>query len=192
MKGLKLSKTSWLILSAGLFVVVLAGLGMTRSQQLQQLSTSTDQLQIATARLNKLDTAGLKAQAATLEQQVTVGKSDLQDAISRLNKSVVSADVAEEFYNIADSSGVTVKSFTSSPISSNHLQGIPVSATNISGAVSGTLQQVIAFISNLNTSFRTGYVESATIQIQAPPASGIDTDALAQSTIQLVIYSYTQ
>ena len=154
MKGLKLSKTSWLILSAGLFVVVLAGLGMTRSQQLQQLSTSTDQLQIATARLNKLDTAGLKAQAATLEQQVTVGKSDLQDAISRLNKSVVSADVAEEFYNIADSSGVTVKSFTSSPISSNHLQGIPVSATNISGAVSGTLQQVIAFISNLNTSSR--------------------------------------
>jgi hypothetical protein len=35
MKGIKISKTGWIILSAGIFVVVLAGLGITRSGQVK-------------------------------------------------------------------------------------------------------------------------------------------------------------
>ena len=46
MKGLKLSKTSWLILSAGVFIVVLAGLGLTRSQQMKEQTKVADELNL--------------------------------------------------------------------------------------------------------------------------------------------------
>lgn len=192
MKNFKLSKTSWLILAAGLFVVVLAGLGMTRSQQSQQLSSATAQLKVATMRLNRVDTSGLQTKIDTLQQQIKLGQADLADATARLNQSVVSADVAEEFYSIADTSGVVVNSFTSSPVSKSNLTGIPVATTNIAGSVTGTLKQVIDFISNLNTTFRTGYVQSASIHVQPPPSSGIDVDADATASVQVVIYSYTK
>lgn len=192
MKNFKLSKTSWLILAAGLFVVVLAGLGMTRSQQSQQLSSATAQLQVATMRLNRIDTSSLQAKIDTLQQQIKLGQANLTDATARLNQSVVSADVAEEFYTIAGTSGVIVNSFTSSPVSTSTLSGIPVATTNIAGSVTGKLKQVIDFISNLNSTFRTGYVQSATIQVQPPPSSGIDIDADASANLRLVIYSYSK
>jgi hypothetical protein len=192
MKNLKLSKTSWLILSAGVFIVILAGLGLTRSQQLQDLSTSTQELQIAAKRLSTMDTTDLKAQVDSLQEQITLGQADLADATSRLNKSVVSADVAEEFYSIAEASGVVVNSFTSTPVSAQSLQGIPVSETAVSGQVKGTLKQVIDFITNVNTSFRTGYVKSASLQLDTPPEPGMDADADTNASIQLIIYSYTK
>ena len=192
MKNLKLSKTSWLILSAGVFLVILAGLGLTRSQQLQDQSTSTDELQIATARLAKIDVTELKNQVESLQEQISLGQADLKDATSRLSKSVISADVAEEFYDIADSSNVTVASFTSTPISSNSLQGIPVSETSLSGRVQGTLEHVIDFIINVNTQFRTGYVKSATLQIDSATDPELGQDAYTRASVQMIIYSYTK
>ena len=192
MKNLKLSKTSWLILSAGVFLVILAGLGLTRSQQLGELSSSTDQLKIASTRLNNLDTTDLKNQVESLQEQISLGQADLKDATSRLSKSVISADVAEEFYDIADSSNVTVASFTSTPISSNSLQGIPVSETSLSGRVQGTLEHVIDFIINVNTQFRTGYVKSASLSIDNSSPDEVGVDALTSASVQIIIYSYTK
>ncbi len=192
MKNLKLSKTSWLILSAGVFLVILAGLGLTRSQQIQDLNASKDELKIKTARLNSLDTTDLKNQVESLQQKIALGQSDLQDAASRLNKSVISPDVAEEFYEIADESGVIVDTFTSTAISSSSLQGIPVSETSISGRVNGTLEQVVNFIINVNTSFRTGYVKSANLQIDTSSADDVGMDAYTDASLQMIIYSYTE
>ncbi len=192
MKNLRLSKTSWLILSAGVFLVILAGLGLTRSQQLQDQSTSTDELQIATARLAKIDVTELKNQVESLQQQITLDQADLQDATSRLSKSVVSADVAEEFYAIGEASGVLVESFTSTPIAANSLEGIPVSETSVTGRVSGTLAQVVSFVINVNTSFRTGYVKSATLQIDSATDPELGQDAYTRASVQMIIYSYTK
>lgn len=192
MKNLRLSKTSWLILSAGVFLVILAGLGLTRSQQLQDQSTSTDELQIATARLAKIDVTELKNQVESLQQQITLDQADLQDATSRLSKSVVSADVAEEFYAIGEASGVLVESFTSTPIAANSLEGIPVSETSVTGRVSGTLAQVVSFVINVNTSFRTGYVKSATLQIDSTTDPELGQEAYTRASVQMIIYSYTK
>ena len=54
MKKLKLSKTSWLILAAGVFIVVLVGLGLTRSQQIREQSGLDDELSVTQKRLDNL------------------------------------------------------------------------------------------------------------------------------------------
>jgi len=192
MKSIKLSKMGWLILSAGIFVVILAGLGLTRSQQMQDQNTSSDELELAVKRLDNLDVTDLRNQVQDLQEKIDLGKADLQDATSRLDKSVVSADVAEDFYNLAKESGVFVNQFSSTPISSDSLEGIPVSQTAVTGTVNGTLEKVVNFIINVNTSFRTGYIQSATLRISDPPEPDLDAEAPTQGSIQMIIYSYVR
>jgi hypothetical protein len=192
MKSLKLSKTAWLILSAGVFLVILAGLGLTRTQQLGDLSASSDELEIATMRLASLDVTDLRNRVEELQEKITLGKADLRDAVNRLDKSVISADVAEDFYDLAGENGVFVDLFTSTAISSDTLEGIPVSQTGVTARVQGTLAQVVDFIINVNTSFRTGYIRSAELHLALPDDPEIDADALTNATIQMIIYSYQE
>ena len=58
--------------------------------------------------------------------------------------------------------------------------------------MNGTLEDVVNFIINVNTSFRTGYIQSATLSIGDPPQPELDADALTQGSIQMIIYSYTR
>ena len=68
MKYLKLSKTSWLILGVGVFIVALAFLGITRSQQAQEQSRLDDELEMSQMSLANMQISDLQAELAALEQ----------------------------------------------------------------------------------------------------------------------------
>lgn len=190
MKALRLSKTAWLILSAGVFLVVLAGLGVTRNQQLKDEAVVQDELAIAETRLANMDTSGLSARIETLKTEIDLNQAQLDDAVARLDKTVISADVAEELYKIAEFSSVEIMNFTSTPIAQDKLSGVGVSQTGVSARVLGTLGDIVGFIKNVNSTFTTGYIRTASIVIDEPPQTGIDVDAPSEGTITLIIYSY--
>ncbi|MCJ7605032.1 MAG: hypothetical protein MUO19_03240 [Dehalococcoidales bacterium] len=190
MNKLKLSKTSWLILSAGVFLVVLAGLGLTRSQQIQDQVTVQDELSISSMRLSNSNTSEMRYQIEELQQQIDMGKAQLDDAIARLEKTVISADVTEDFYAIAEFSNVEVMQFNSSPIAQSSLVGVRVSQTAISAQVVGNLGEVIDFIININNSYTTGYIQRATLQVELPPSDNEDILSVTRANIDMIIYSY--
>ena len=72
MKNIKinLSKTSWIILSIGIFIVVLAGLGVTYSQQMKTSNELQQDLDVSEIRLAKYDNAGLEQQESELVAQL--------------------------------------------------------------------------------------------------------------------------
>lgn len=170
MKGIKLSKTSWLILSAGVFVVILAGLGVTRSQQYRDQNRMNEELSISETRLNSIDVTDLRRQVENLQSQVDEGRTQLEEAKQRLKQTVISVDVTDELYKIAAYSGVTVTQMTTSPISPNKLEGIGLSMTLLTAQASGDLDKLVDFVINLNNGFSTGYLSSA--QIIVPPPNG--------------------
>lgn len=190
MKKFKLSKTSWLILSTGVFLVILAGLGLTRSQQIQDQAVTQDELDISSMRLSNSATSELRYRIEEIQQQIDMGKAQLDDAMVRLEKTVISADVTENFYSIAEFSNVEIMQFNSSPIASSSLGGVRVSQTALNARVVGGLREVIDFIVNINNSFTTGYIESATLQIGSPPVDDEDTLAVTTAAINMIIYSY--
>src|SRR3972149_2585110 len=98
MKGLKLSKTGWLILSAGLFIVILAGLGLTRSQQLKDQTKADADLTLSTTKLDKLQFADLQQKYEDLQQKTEESQAQLKEAKDRLRQTVVSVDVVDEFF----------------------------------------------------------------------------------------------
>jgi TolA-binding protein len=199
MKGMKLSKTSWLLLSGGIFVVILAGLGVTRSQQLREQGRMNEELSLSETRLENNDVTDLRRQIEDLQQQVDQGQTQLDDAKERLRQTVISVDVTEEFFKIASYSGVTVMGVTTSKITPNKLEDIGLSTISLSAQVKGDFDKTIDFVINLNHGYATGYVQSAQITVAsaAPPAEtggegeiAGPVDDRSSLAVQMIVYSY--
>jgi hypothetical protein len=165
MKGIKLSKTGWLILSGGVFVVMLAGLGVTRSQQMGEQNRLNEELGLSETRLDKLDVTDLRRQLEDLGIKVEESQGQLEEARERLRQTVVSVDVTDEFFKIAEYSGVTVTSMSTSVIAPNELEGIGLQTIALSAQVEGDFEKIVDFVINLNNGYATGHVKTAQIDI---------------------------
>jgi len=185
MKGLKLSKTSWLILSAGIFIVVLAGLGVTRSQQLQEQTQLDEELSLSSMRVDSIQVADLRPQLEELQQRLEESEAQLIEVKDRLHQTVVSADVTDKFFVIAEYCGVEIMNLGTTQKSTHAVEGISCSTISITTTVEGEVASIIDFIISLNDGFTTGNVQSAQISI---PEDSSDSEPLA--SIQMVVYSY--
>jgi hypothetical protein len=185
MKFIKLSKTSWLILSAGLFVVILAGLGITRSQQLQEQSKLEDELGISQKTLDKIQVTDLRHQSDELQQKIEEGQLQLDDAKNKLNQTVVSVEVTDQFFSIAEYCNVIVTNMGTTPIQPNEYENVGLATTLLSLEAKGELPDLVNLVTSLNNDFTTGMVKS--YQITIPPLSDNQTPTV---NVQMIIYSY--
>jgi hypothetical protein len=185
---LKLSKTSWLILSVGIFLVVLAGLGLTRSQQLQEQGQLGEELSIAEMRLSKFQVSELRQQQEELQRQLDENTVQLTAAKDILSQTVESISVTDEFFQIAQFCDVTVMSISSSGIESGKLEDIACSVITLNTAVEGEVSNLINFVIRLNTDFTTGVVKSAQISINEADGEGDEGESSA--SILVVVHAY--
>ena len=141
MKKLKLSKMAWLILSAGIFVVVLAGLGFTYSGQKSEQKTLKADLEISKTRLQKTQDAGTQQQQIDqLEERLADSQTRLNEAKGKFVQAILSVDVTEKFFQIAESSGVLVRNFGTTDIQSAKVAGVNCSKISMHGTVEGELR----------------------------------------------------
>jgi hypothetical protein len=182
---LKLSKTSWLVLSVGIFIVVAAGLGLTRSQQLQEKGQLDEELSIAEKRLSKLQVKDLREQQEELQGRLDESAIQLMAAKDSLRQPIESIDVTDEFFAIAHYCGVEVMSISSSDIKNEKLGDIACSVISLNARVTGEVSNLINFVIKLNNDFTTGVVESAQMSISEGVAEGE-----SSAGVQMVVYAY--
>ncbi len=182
---MKLSKTSWLILSIGIFVVVLAGLGLTRSQQLQAQGQLGEELGVAEMRLNKLGVEELHLKQEDLQRQLDERIAELAGAKDKMRQTVESINVTDEFFEIAQSCYVEIDSISSSNIKSDKLGNINCSVITLDALVEGEVSNIIDFAIKLNNDFTTGIVESARISIPE-----ITDEEEPKISVDMVVYTY--
>jgi len=182
---LKLTKTSWLILSVGIFIVVVAGLGLTRSQQFQEKDQLDEELSISEKRLNKFQVKDLREQQEELQERLDESTIQLMAVKDSLRQPVESIDVTDEFFAIAYDCGVEVMSISSSGIKSEKLEDIVCSVISLNARVTGEVSNLITFVIKLNNDFTTGIVESAQLSIPETVYEG-----KASASIQMVVYAY--
>ena len=191
MKGLKLSKTSWLILSAGVFIVVLAGLGLTRSQQLKEQTMIDDELTLSEKRLDTLQTAQLSQQLEILKGKLEESQVQLKEAQIRLKQTVISADVTEKFFRIAESCSVNVTNMSTTSIAQAKYENITVSTIALNAGVTGKATSIVDFVIALNNGYITGSVQSAQISFAEPEEEeGLVESDSSTATVSMIIYSY--
>jgi hypothetical protein len=203
MKGLKLSKTSYLILAAGVFIVVLAGLGLTRSQQMKEDTKVASDLDLTKKKLATVQTAQLSQQLESLKAEADESQARLKEAQARLKQTVVSVDVTDQFFQIAAYCSVNITNLSTTTIAQAKYQDITFSTISLRATVTGAKPDIVNFIIALDNDYVTGNVQSAQVTFAPEPGSGDNAtegedttgDASigtgeATATISMLIYSY--
>ncbi len=187
MKRIKVSKITWLILSAGLFLVIMVSLGVTRSSQQKEQNRLEEELILSTARIEKLETAEMRPQLEDIQRRVNEAKSQCIEAAQRLDQMIESVDVTDKFFAIAAHHGIQVDTMSNSRLSSQVVNGVELITATLSASVSGETSDIIDFIISLNDGYTTGYVQSAQININCESS---DHGIITTANIQMVVYSY--
>jgi hypothetical protein len=186
MKGLKLSKTSWLILAAGIFIVVLSCLGVTRSGQVKEQNKLDEELKMSESRLDKTPTTELQTQLGELQERLEESEGQLAEAKNRLRQTVLSVDVTDKFFEIAKYCDVVIMNITTTTITKNTVAGVNYATISLGAAITGDASKILDFIISLNKGYATGYVKSALISLNNESGE----EGSASASIQMIVYSY--
>lgn len=181
---MKLSKASWMILGAGIFIIVLAGMGVARSGQLKTQASINEELAVVSTRLNNVNSNQFQMEISELEQQLKDINGQVVEAKDRLKQNIISVDVSEKFYDIADYYHITITSFSSTTISDSALMNIGCEMISVSATVDGKLTDMINFIIGLNNNYATGFAGSA--QLSVSQVTGQD---YAAANVQMTVYT---
>ncbi|OGO17978.1 MAG: hypothetical protein A2Z15_00450 [Chloroflexi bacterium RBG_16_50_11] len=185
MKGFKFSKVGLLILAAGAFIVVLAGLGITRYGQISEQDTLSGELSLSEIRLNNMDINPYQLQLVELQEQLKDSESQLEEAKSRLIQTVISVDVTDKFYEVASYHNVIIDNLSTTKNQTSTYEDVTCLLITINAAVTGDLSHIIDFIAGLNDNFDTGFVQSTQIAIEDDTAEDGTT-----ANIMMVVYTY--
>jgi type II secretory pathway pseudopilin PulG len=175
---MKLSKTSWIIVAIGIFIITSASLGSVYVQQVGQKNQLNEEITLAEARLNKF-------QLEVLETQLRKTLSQLETAGDTLSQPVGSIATTGILFDAAQAYHVEVTDISSSELISTKLEGIPCSALTLTMNVEGYIHALVGFITNLRDYLKTSVVQSIAVSIPEM------TDGQEPSAnIRLVIYTY--
>ncbi len=210
---LKLSRTAWLILSIGIFVVALGGLFMVYRGQVAQQQELNSKLSQAQATLPPLvsQREELESQLAGLENDMAQTTSLLESARAKFPESVDGIEYSEVLFNIADDSGLKIVTLTASGTEDEEVDGIIYSITLFEVVVKGEVDDVLDFVHVISTSdgfttttgelidFTTTTVELVDIGVPDPlseeakedmTAAEIDEAESPSAAIKITVFSY--
>ena len=181
---MKLSKTSWLLLISGVFILVFASLGAIYYQQFHQQNRLNEELTLAQLRLNGFKLEQL-AHQQELEKRLTQTISQCETAKAILSQSNRSIATSETLFYTATAYGVAVTEISSSGLASENLEGITCSILPLTARVEGDVSDLVSFIIKLNYKLTTGTVKS--VEISIPETTS---EEKTTANIQMVIYTY--
>ena len=182
---MKLSKTSWLLIGIGIFMIISVGLGVVRYQQIQQQNTLNEKLALAQSRLNGIQLERLSQRQEELEQQLSQTLSESETARTTLSQPIGSISISNTLFDIAEANSVEIIEISSSGLANEELAGITCAALPLTARVEGEVTDLVGFITKLNSDLVTSLVRSVDIRI---PETTSETKSTAY--IQMVIYTY--
>jgi hypothetical protein len=158
---------------------------------LKEQTKVADELGLSEKKLGALQTAQLSQQLENLRGKLEESEAQAKEAQTRLRQTVISVDVTEEFFQIAEYCSVNITNLSTTTIAQTKYEGITCSTIALNASVTGKETNIINFIIGLNNGYTTGNVQSAQITIAAKTGED-DTSEPDSSTasVSMIIYSY--
>jgi len=182
---LKLSKTSWLLIGIGIFMIISIGLGVVRYQQFHEQNTLNEKFALVQSRLNGIKLEQLSHRQKEVEQQLSQIISQSETARTTLSQPIGSINISNTLFDIAEANNVEVIEISSSGLASEELAGITCAALPLTARVEGEVTDLVSFITKLNSALDTSLVKSVGIEIPETTSEQKPT-----ANIQMVIYTY--
>jgi hypothetical protein len=216
---MRLSKTAWIVLGVGIFVIVAATLGWLYFNERGKQRELNDSLAEAEGILSPLivENKDWQNQLNDLQSQLSYTNTLLNMSMADFSLSVESTDVDEKLFEIADSLELEIKSIISSEPTDEDIEGIIYSITPFVVTVEGeqiadpgfaavsayelyideTVNKIVNFVSSLAIS---EYFSNATIELLTLEVPSLLTEEQLESqsaeverplaTVRLSFYSY--
>lgn len=193
----RLSKTAWIVLGAGIFIIGFVALYMLYSQQNSEKQRIENDLTLAQAETIATATEKRNAENELTKAEGTLAQleSDLDQAILQLNSSkigfpnsVESIEYDERLFSIADSWGLVVSSLTASEPGQESVDDITFSVTNFAINVKGQVDDILGFVNTLSIDPNFVSTTIRTVNLRVP--GDIDVIENASASIALTIYGY--
>jgi hypothetical protein len=183
MKFLKLSKKSLLSIGIGLFLIAFAGLWMVYSQHAGVKNQLKEDLMQAKARLGSVQVEQLSGEQDELEQQLesTIEQSEFaREEFSQPMNSLIISDI---LLRTAEANSVNITTISSAAANRVVLNGVPCQSLPLTANIKGEVNDLVAFITELNDNLATINVKAVGIEIPVG-------DRKPTANIQMQVYSY--
>ena len=182
---MKLSKTSWLVLAVGIFVIFFAGLGLVRYQQIQQQNRLRWEISVAEHALKGTQPEQLFEEKTKLERQLGQATSQFEAVKAIFSQPVKAVAASSILFDIAEAHELEVTEISSLASDSDSLYGINCSVMSITARVEGDVTNLVSFIIDLNNQLVTDTIRSITITF---PETGSEENPSID--INMAIYTY--
>ncbi len=181
----KLTKTSGLLVTAGLCFVASVVLSLICSQQVQQQGQLKAKLTSTQFNLKKINLEQLSTQQVDLEKQLSQATSQFESVKAISSPGTGSTAAISAFFKVAKDNGLEVTEMTSPGPAKDTIEGVNCSALLLNAKVEGNISNLVGFITKLNSALVTSAIKSATIT-----TPGVASGENASADIQLVIYNF--
>lgn len=181
---LSVSKRLLLLISGGMLLVAVAGLGTSYVGQMQEQAQLSDDLELAQ---NKLAASPLEksfAHLSDLTKQSQALDAEIVSSKKQLSQSIVGTDVLEILQQAAGAASVDITAITSTGRVNSDIGKVPVYALPVNISVKGEVPSIYSFVVKLSERFPTETVRS--IDVTMPDKESMSPTA----SIKLNIYSY--
>lgn len=182
---MKISKKTGLIITAGIFIIVFAGVCMVFFQRLGEQDKLSEELKAVQVRLGGIQLGPLSSEKTELEEQLSQTTSQFEAVKAVLSQPIGSIAASDILLDIAQEHGVAVTEMSSSAPAEGGLEEVSCSVISLIAKVEGDVSTLVSFITDLNSRLTTGVVKSVTITI---PETFISDNATAD--IQIAFYNY--
>jgi len=202
---MKISKTSWIVLLVGIFLIMSASIGWIYYQQLQQAKGIESEIAAARQALAVITFDNLNEQKAAINDEIENTNKAISDIQQDLYSEIYSINITELILSEAQGQDIAVKEMSSSGQTAALLGGIPFNSIKIDISLEGALIDIKTFVERLNERFPnsvTEYVQMDRLDVETEseedpestptPIPEIETGAmdLMKGKISLTIYSY--
>jgi hypothetical protein len=202
----KISRTTWICLVAGIFIIAGISLGMARSQQTDRQQQLQDKLTQANLSLSQIKVDELIEKKETLTSQIGSYEAQTAETLAILAYSKDSIDVTAEVLAEAKKQGVDIDEISSPGTSTEVLDGNTCETLQLNLRVAGDIRNISDFVCGLSKTFPTSVIKSVQIDIKQPSAesspkiSGAEASGMTEQedgdsnntavSINMVIYNF--
>ncbi len=169
----------------GVYVIALATFGYMLFGKLGEQSKVDEELTLAEANLERTDTDRLSAQISELEDQLAQITSQTDTIRNMMSQEIANVAASTIVFKVADTNYVEVVDLSSTSAFSEVLEDIPCNVVPLEAIIEGNVEDIVNFVTQLNTALTTGTIKSVNMNI--PDAS---TGVKPTATISLLIYNY--
>lgn len=161
--SVKFNKRQVILITLGILAVAAAVLYTVYMRQIDERDQVKDELATTEEMLNSIQTEQLASSKLTLEQQLEEMTAQFEAANVALSQPVERYTMTTTVFDIADEHAMQITLLKLTDEVSGTLGDIPCSITSLQIAVEGDADNIVAFVSSLNSSFITGMVDSIKI-----------------------------